>query len=86
MEGLENDVCLEVVCQLERRDDEEFSHEIILCLTATDELYKTGFGKNDPSHKPKIPHGKGSASQPALPVSISVRDLWCCIPKYPTIE
>lgn len=38
MEGLENDVCLEVICRLESKDDEEFPHKVILCLTATDEL------------------------------------------------
>lgn len=62
MEGLENDVCLEVICQLERKDDEEFSHKVILCLIATEELYKTGSGKNGPSHKQNVLHGKGRAS------------------------
>lgn len=38
MEGLENNVCLEVICQLERKDDEGFPQKVILCLTATDEL------------------------------------------------
>lgn len=86
MEGLENDVCLEVICRLERKDDEELSHKVVLCLTATDKLYKTGFSKNGPSHKQNVLHGKGRASQPTMPVSISTRNLWCCVPKYPMIQ
>lgn len=63
MEGLENDVSLEVISGMERENDEEFSHKVSLWLI-TDELCKTGFGKNyiGPSHKQNVLLGKGRAS------------------------
>ena len=64
MEGLENDVSLEAICGMEREDDEEFSRKVALWLIVTNELYKTGLGKNNigPSHKQNILLGKGRAS------------------------
>lgn len=63
MEGLQNDVSLEVISGMEREDDEEFSHKVALWLI-TDDLCKTGFGKNDigPSSKQNVLLEKGRAS------------------------